>query len=61
MEKIVAEEKIIAELKREEVAEVAGGATLSEKLVNVRDWDASVIEGCCGQSCCEQNQEMAWE
>ncbi|MDM5175750.1 hypothetical protein PO883_00800 [Massilia sp. DJPM01] len=56
-------EKIIAELNRADIAGVAGGATLTEKLVNVRDWDASVIEGCCTQSCCEQPSDGsdAWQ
>jgi len=48
-------EKIVAELTQQEAAQVSGGATLTEKTVNVRDWDASVIEGCCGQGCCEEN------
>ncbi|ATQ76428.1 hypothetical protein CR152_19260 [Massilia violaceinigra] len=50
-------EKIIAELNRDEVVGVAGGATLTEKLVNVRDWDASVIEGCCTQKCCKNEEQ----
>ncbi|MDM5175751.1 hypothetical protein PO883_00805 [Massilia sp. DJPM01] len=54
--------KIIAELNRDEAAGVAGGATLTEKLVKVRDWDASVIEGCCTQDCCnDQMRDAAWE
>jgi hypothetical protein len=56
-------EKIIAELNREEASGVSGGATLSEKLVNIRDWDASVIEGCCGQDCCGEVATLTagWE
>ncbi|MDQ1923606.1 hypothetical protein [Massilia pseudoviolaceinigra] len=54
--------KIIAELNRDEVVGVAGGATLTEKLVKVRDWDASVIEGCCVQECCnDPMRETNWE
>ncbi|ATQ76429.1 hypothetical protein CR152_19265 [Massilia violaceinigra] len=57
--------KIIAELSREAVANVAGGATLSEKLVKVRDWDATVIEGCCSQGCCpepkDDDSDNGWE
>ncbi|WP_157778607.1 hypothetical protein [Massilia violaceinigra] len=55
--------KIIAELNRDEAAGVAGGATLNEKLVKVRDWDASVIEGCCSQDCCNNpvSDTAGWE
>ncbi|MDQ1923604.1 hypothetical protein [Massilia pseudoviolaceinigra] len=49
--------KMIAELNREAAATVAGGATLSEQLVKVRDWDNTVIEGCCTQGCCPEPKD----
>jgi len=45
-------EQVVSDLTKEEAEQVSGGATLNEKSVNVRDWDASVIEGCCNQDCC---------
>ena len=47
-------EQVVTELTKSEAEQVSGGATLNEKSVNVRDWDSSVIEGCCTQGCCEE-------
>lgn len=51
-------EEMIIEINEIDAKSISGGALLSAKTVDVRDWDTASAPGCCTQGCCGTDPKM---